>query len=161
MFCGTPAFNVGNAPVMAANALPATPLALSNNPAIPPIAPLAIPPNAPAILLNPPVTVLAKLPAKLPADTKLLADPNTLFNAPVAAPTTFDTAPLTAPKADLAALLTKLTVFCTPAVAADITKPAIAVPDSFPVISPVCVNADCACCIVCTAPATCAPGLFT
>ena len=125
IFCGTPACNVGNAPVIALNALPATPLALSNNPAIPATAPLAMPPNEPAILLSPPVTVLAKLPAKLPADTKLLADPNTLFNAPVAAPAIFDTAPVTAPIAELAAFLTKLTVSDIPAVDADITRPAI------------------------------------
>ena len=60
-----------------------------------------------------------------------------------------------------AALLTKLTVFCIPAVAADITKPAIAVPDSLPVINPVCVNAVCACVNVATCVATCATGLFT
>ena len=152
---------MGNAPVIAANALPATPLALSNNPDIPAIAPLAIPPKEPAIPLKPPVSVPAKLPAKLPADIKLLADPKTLFNAPVAAPATFDSAPLTAPVNAPAALLTKLTVFCIPVVAADITNPEIAVPDSFPVINPVVVNADCACCNPVTAPATCAVGLFT
>ena len=92
------------------------------------------------------------MPAKLPADTKLLAEPNTLFNAPDAAPVILETAL----NAELAAFLTKLTVLATPAVAADITKPAICVPDSFPVIKPLLVNAVCAFCNVTTCAAHCA-----
>ena len=153
---------------MAANALPATPLALSNKPDIPATAPFAIPVSDVAILFKPPVNVAAMLPAKLPAPIKPAADPSTVFKAPDAAPIAPDIAPVAAPIAPdiapvtaLAAFLTKSIVFCTPAVAADITNPAIAVPASFPVINPLCVNASCAFRNPTTAPATCTVGFWT
>ena len=74
---------------MAANALPAIPLALSNKPDTPLVNPFVRPDNDPAIALKPPVTVLAKLPANAPADNNVDAVPNTLdtpgtcVNAPV------------------------------------------------------------------------------
>ena len=95
--------------------------------------------NDPAIELSPPVTVLAKLPAKLPAPNKLDAVPNSLF----AAPPKFAIGPVidcpSMPAADLIAL----TAAAGPANAAAVTTPAICPADSLPVITPACVICVC------------------
>ena len=139
-FCGTPAVNVGNEFLIAANADPAIPLAEFNKLSAPPVRFFANPFNDPAIELNPPVTVLAKLPAKLPAPNKVDALPNSLFAAPpkLAIGPVIDCP--NAPAADLIAF----TAAAGPASAAAVTMPAICPADSLPVITPACVICVCA-----------------
>ena len=91
-FCGTPALRVGNPLVIASNAEPATPLALSNNPLNPPPS-FVNPPNEFAIEPNPPVTTEVKLAAKLPEDIAPVTLPNIVLTAPPALPTIPETPP--------------------------------------------------------------------
>ena len=144
-----PGVNGLNDFVIAANAPAATPLAFSISPATPASELF----TAPAILLNPPVTADARLPAKLPDASAFAADPS----APVTAPSAPVTAPTTAPAAPCIAAIAA----AGPATTAASMGPAIALPASLPVITPAVVRADCACCKLVTTPAACAGMLLT
>ena len=76
----------GNPFVIASNAEPANPLALSNNPVKPPPIDLVKPVSDVAIEPSPPVTTELKLAAKLPEDIAPVTLPNMVLTAPPALP---------------------------------------------------------------------------